>query len=111
MSTQISEILQLSIAERIQLAEDIWDSITAFPDAVPLTNEQNKNLTAACRLMPKPGRRYFLGCAEREDAKARMSYEIIVRPEAAREVQQAFDWYQERPKGLDLNSCARQMLV
>jgi len=44
MSTQISEILQLSIAERIQLAEDIWDSITAFPDAVPLTNEQKQEL-------------------------------------------------------------------
>ncbi len=44
MSTQISEILQLSIAERIQLAEDIWDSIAAFPDAVPLTNEQKQEL-------------------------------------------------------------------
>ncbi len=44
MSTQISEILQLSIAERIQLAEDIWDSIAAFPEAVPLTNEQKQEL-------------------------------------------------------------------
>ncbi len=31
-----------------------------------------------------------------------MSYEIIVRPEAAREVQQAFDWYQEKTEGLGL---------
>ncbi len=44
MSTQISEILQLSIAERIQLAEDIWDSIAAFPEAVPLTEEQKQEL-------------------------------------------------------------------
>ncbi len=31
-----------------------------------------------------------------------MSYEIIVRPEAAREVQEAFDWYQEKTEGLGL---------
>jgi len=31
-----------------------------------------------------------------------MSYEIIVRPEAAREVQEAFDWYEEKNEGLGL---------
>jgi toxin ParE1/3/4 len=31
-----------------------------------------------------------------------MSYGIIVRPEAAREVQEAFDWYEEKSEGLGL---------
>jgi toxin ParE1/3/4 len=31
-----------------------------------------------------------------------MSYEIIVRSEAAREVQEAFDWYEENSEGLGL---------
>lgn len=31
-----------------------------------------------------------------------MSYEIIVRPEAALEVQAAFDWYEEQSEGLGL---------
>jgi plasmid stabilization system protein ParE len=31
-----------------------------------------------------------------------MSYEIIVRPEAAHEVQAAFDWYEEKSEGLGL---------
>ncbi len=44
MSTELSEILQLSIAERIQLAEDIWDSIAAFPESVPLTDAQKQEL-------------------------------------------------------------------
>jgi len=44
MSTQLSEILQLTIAERIQLAEDIWDSVAAFPEAVPLTDAQKEEL-------------------------------------------------------------------
>jgi putative addiction module component (TIGR02574 family) len=35
------EILKLSAAERIQLVEDIWDSIAAEPDtALPLTDAQ-----------------------------------------------------------------------
>ena len=44
MNTQLSEILQLSVAERIQLVEDIWDSIAVVPDAVLLTAEQEAEL-------------------------------------------------------------------
>jgi putative addiction module component (TIGR02574 family) len=44
MSTQLSDILQLTIAERIQLAEDIWDSVAAFPEAIPLTEAQREEL-------------------------------------------------------------------
>jgi putative addiction module component (TIGR02574 family) len=42
MSTTFSlaEILQLSIDERIQLAQDIWDSVAAIPEAISLTDEQ-----------------------------------------------------------------------
>jgi len=39
-----------------------------------------------------------------------MSYEIIVRPEAAREVQEAFDWYEEKSEGLGLEFlCVQQI--
>lgn len=31
-----------------------------------------------------------------------MTYDIILRPEAAREVQEAFDWYEEKSEGLGL---------
>ncbi len=44
MSNQLSEILRLSVAERIQLVEDIWDSVSAFPEAVPLTEAQSQEL-------------------------------------------------------------------
>ena len=44
MSTQLSDILQLTVAERIQLAEDIWDSVAAFPEAIPLTDSQKEEL-------------------------------------------------------------------
>jgi putative addiction module component (TIGR02574 family) len=40
----LPEILKLSVAERIQLVEDIWDSIAAEPDALSLTQEQRDEL-------------------------------------------------------------------
>lgn len=40
----ISDIRKLSVAERIQLVEDIWDSIAADADAVPLTDDQRSEL-------------------------------------------------------------------
>jgi putative addiction module component (TIGR02574 family) len=44
MNTQLSEIMQLSVAERIQLVEDIWDSIASAPTEVPLTKAQKEEL-------------------------------------------------------------------
>lgn len=37
------DISELSVSERIQLAEDLWDSILTTPDKVPLNDEQKKN--------------------------------------------------------------------
>ena len=39
-----AELLELSVSERIQLVEDVWDSIAAVPDAVPLTEPQKEEL-------------------------------------------------------------------
>lgn len=38
------EISQLSIAERIQLAEDLWDSILDKQDEISLNNAQTQEL-------------------------------------------------------------------
>jgi putative addiction module component (TIGR02574 family) len=43
-SSPLSEILQLSIDERIRLAQDIWDSIAAVPEAISLTQAQREEL-------------------------------------------------------------------
>jgi putative addiction module component (TIGR02574 family) len=34
-----ADILELSVAERIQMVEDIWDSIAAVPEAVLLSED------------------------------------------------------------------------
>ncbi|MEH2126350.1 addiction module protein [Nostoc sp.] len=38
------DISELSVSERIQLAEDLWDSILTTPDEVPLSYEQKQEL-------------------------------------------------------------------
>jgi putative addiction module component (TIGR02574 family) len=39
-----NEIDQLPVAERIRLLEDLWDSIAANPDLLPVTEEQRVEL-------------------------------------------------------------------
>lgn len=40
----VSDLLELSAAERIQLAFDLWDSVSEVPEAIELTKEQIKEL-------------------------------------------------------------------
>ncbi len=45
MSKNIDDFRKLSVTERIQLAEDIWDSIAVdSPDAVQLTSAQREEI-------------------------------------------------------------------
>jgi putative addiction module component (TIGR02574 family) len=41
---QVSEILQLSVAERIQIVEDIWDSISVAPEDLELSQAEKSRL-------------------------------------------------------------------
>jgi putative addiction module component (TIGR02574 family) len=43
-SVPIEELLKLSVAERIQLVEDLWDSIAADPETLPVTDAQREEL-------------------------------------------------------------------
>ncbi|MEK7684656.1 MAG: addiction module protein [Verrucomicrobiota bacterium] len=45
MSTiSIKDVLALSVAERIQLAEDIWDTIPTRAEAVPISDALREEL-------------------------------------------------------------------
>jgi putative addiction module component (TIGR02574 family) len=39
-----AEILGLSVSERIQLVEDIWDMITEVPEKIDLTDEKKSEI-------------------------------------------------------------------
>ncbi len=40
----VAEILGLPVADRVRLVEAIWDSISAVPEALPLTEWQKEEL-------------------------------------------------------------------
>jgi putative addiction module component (TIGR02574 family) len=44
MSIVRKEIRSLSVADRLRLLEEIWDSLVETPEAVPVTEAQRKEL-------------------------------------------------------------------
>ncbi len=40
----MADILALPVAERVRLVEAVWDSISAVPEALPLTQWQKEEL-------------------------------------------------------------------
>lgn len=44
MNTQLPAAFKLQIPERLQLVEDLWDSIAANPEAVPVYEWQKEEL-------------------------------------------------------------------
>jgi putative addiction module component (TIGR02574 family) len=53
-----SDVLELPVTERLQLVEDIWNTIADAPDALKLTDEDKRLIDerlAACRQHPGTG--------------------------------------------------------
>lgn len=44
MKTQVSQVFELEKSERLQLVEDLWDSIAAEPESVPVAEWQKAEL-------------------------------------------------------------------
>ena len=40
----VTDVLKMPISERIVFVEDVWDTIAADPEAVPLTDAHRKEL-------------------------------------------------------------------
>jgi putative addiction module component (TIGR02574 family) len=53
-----ADTLELPVAERLKLVADIWDTIAAAPEALPLTDEDKRLIDErleACRRNPQAG--------------------------------------------------------
>lgn len=44
MSTVLRQALSLGAEDRLKLIEEIWDSLTATPEAIPVTEAQRREL-------------------------------------------------------------------
>ncbi len=69
-SATLSEILKLSVAERIQFVEDVWDSIAAVPQSVNLSDAQKEELEQRLEAYHKKS----ASGSPWEEVKARISY-------------------------------------
>lgn len=69
ITTPFPNILQLSVSERIQLVEDIWDTITISPEEVDLSETQRQELDQRLELY----RQYPKKAASWEEVKKRLT--------------------------------------
>jgi len=44
MSTVLKRALSLNVTDRLQLIEELWDSLAVTPEAIPVTDAQRKEL-------------------------------------------------------------------
>jgi putative addiction module component (TIGR02574 family) len=56
---ELASILELSVAERLQLAQDIWDSNAADASSLPLTEAQRRMLDERLAALPCRSRSRF----------------------------------------------------
>lgn len=64
MNTHVAEILELSVAERLDIVGDIWDSIAADSDQLPISDELKAELDRRSELY-------------RKDPEAGVSWEVL----------------------------------
>ena len=64
MNTQVAEILELSVVERLRIVEDIWDSIAADSDKLSISDELRAELDRRMK-------------AYRDDPEAGVSWEVL----------------------------------
>lgn len=50
MSVLPKEIRSLSVADRLRLIEEVWDSLAETPEAIPVTDAQRKELARRRRI-------------------------------------------------------------
>lgn len=45
MSVEFSQVFELALSEKLQLLEDLWDSIASNPEQIPVLDWQKEELT------------------------------------------------------------------
>lgn len=56
MSVEFSEVFELALSEKLQLLEDLWDSIASTPEEIPVLDWQKEELTRRkAAYMENPG--------------------------------------------------------
>jgi putative addiction module component (TIGR02574 family) len=97
-----ADTLELPVAERLQLVEDIWDTIAVAPEALPLSDEDKRLIDERleARRRDPPGWCAVGGSFRPHHFAPEVSHRLIIRPETEAGMTGAFDWYEECRAGL-----------
>jgi putative addiction module component (TIGR02574 family) len=44
MNTEVTQVFELTLSEKLQLLEDLWDSIALVPEQIPVLDWQKEEL-------------------------------------------------------------------
>lgn len=44
MNPELTQVFELTLSEKLQLVEDLWDSIASVPDQIPVLDWQKEEL-------------------------------------------------------------------
>ncbi len=44
MNPELTQVFELTLSEKLQLVEDLWDSIASVPDRIPVLDWQKEEL-------------------------------------------------------------------
>lgn len=99
----LSDILELPVAERIRLVELIWDSVAAVPEQVPVSDELKAELErrlAEFEANPEAGSPWARSA--RTSSQREMAIRLAISDRAVREIGVAFEWYETQLRGLGI---------
>lgn len=102
MSRTKFDFSHLTADERVELAEELWDSLAEIQGALPLTGPQQEELDRRLAdYQEDQGPGLALGRGFGQDQRVRrVNPALSLRPVAAAEIQDAFRWYEQQRKGL-----------
>jgi len=90
MVSGIGSVFDLTVAEKLQLVEDLWDDLAATPETVPIYDWQKEELPAEGPVLLAtrvPGCR---GKRSSEEFAAAMAVNPIIAREAEQDVAEAY---------------------
>lgn len=96
MSKPALNIGDLSPEERLRLIEELWDSLSETPEAIPLTKAQREELDRRLDDLEQSGPKGIPWDQVLQRIRSCSVKPPIFRPAAAADVEDAYRWYEKQ---------------
>ncbi len=93
-------VFDLTPAEKLQLVEDLWDDLAASPEDVPVHEWQKQELARLKENLQRNPASAATWDDVSDACAATMAADLVLAPEAERDIAEAYAWYEARSEGL-----------